>query len=204
MEKVTHDYSKVPGFEYMSRPDWIIGNKLFLIAAPSYLMVDERQIESTGIFHTGIRHVDNAIAKGEETGWRTILQMFNIWKERGTIRLCNYSRDIEVIHKAIQDYFVLLEDFQDWHHSGSANLRVADNSTFNRLMLFAKELDGFARDVFKMAITRRGAEVVKETSFDLGMPMPMSAPERKVASGADYVPITERIDYNRLKQRKRY
>lgn len=201
---MAHDYSKVPGFEYMSRPDWIIGNRLFLIAAPAYLMMDERTVETTGTFHTGIRQVDNAIAKSEESGFRTILQMYEIWRQKGTIRLCNYVKDIEVIHGVIQDYFNLLEDFQDWHHSGDAALRIADNSTFNRLMLFAKELDGFARDVFKMAVARRGTEAVKVQELDVAMPMPFTAKRAETATASDYRPITDRIDYGRLKQRKRY
>lgn len=203
-EAVKHDYSKVPGFEYMSRPDWLIGNKLFLISAPAYLMLDEKAVATNGTFHTGDRRRDMQIAKAEEIGWRTILQMYQIWKDKGTIRLRNYDSDIEFIHSTIQAYFLELQDYERFHHGGNNALRVVDNSVYARLMLFAKELDVFAKDVFKMAITRRTGVEVKDVSLDMGMPTPVSAPKQTTKALSDYKPITERIDYSNLTRRKRY
>jgi hypothetical protein len=152
MTKVVHDYSQVPGFEYMAEPDWIIGNRMYRIQAPAYLMANEAEIESYGSFYSGDLKRDAMAAKAPADGWRTILQMYDIWQEKGSIRLVNYQKDIEEIHTVIQAYFQKLADFQRGHDGGRRNLRTSDPVKVQRLVQFAKSFDLFAKDVFTLAV----------------------------------------------------
>lgn len=205
MSKVKHDYSNVPGFEYMARADWRIGNEQFLISAPAYLMTSDEAIADRGTFSSGDVKVDAKMAKADEMGWRTILQMYEIWKFKGSIRLINYETDVEIIHGLIQEYFSDLQEYIRYHQGGNSNLRVADNATFSRLMFFARDLDAFAKDVFEMAIEQTAmATGPVVDSLDEIMPMPMGVQASETARLSDYQPITSRIDYSNLNKRKRY
>lgn len=202
---VKHDYSNVPGFEYMAEPDWIIGNRLYLIRAPAYLMVSEAEISDRGTFSTGDLKLDAKMAKADEAGWRTILQMFEIWKERGGITLVNYHRDISEIHQVIQAYLSKLQLYAQEVKNGSANLAVHDESTTRRLLSFGRSLDMFARDVFSMAIEQRDMTIAPvKDDLTMTMPMPVAQAKREVAKGQDYRGITDRIDFQSLNSRRRY
>lgn len=202
---VKHDYSKVPGFEYMAEPDWIIGNRLYLIRAPAYLMVAEVEIRDRGTFSTGDLKLDAKMAKADEAGWRTILQMFEIWKERGAIQLVNYHRDISEIHQVIQGYLSKLQVYASEVKNGSANLAVHDEGTTRRLLSFGRSLDMFARDVFSMALEQRESSLKPvRDELEVSMPMPVAQAKRAIAQGQDYRGITDRIDFQSLNTRKRY
>lgn len=205
MSKVQHDYSKVPGFEYMGRADWKLGNQQFLISAPAYLMTSDATIADRGTFSSGDTKIDAKMAKAPEKGWRTILEMHEIWKYKGTIQLINYTDDLPDIHAIIQQYFTDLQEYVDYHKGGNASLRVADNATFSRLMSFAKELDAFAKDVFEMAIEQRLTnEGPRIDRLDEVMPLPIGVVKEETARLSDYNSITNRIDYSMLNKRKRY
>lgn len=202
---VKHDYSKVAGFEYMAEPDWIIGNTPFLIRAPAYLMITEAEISERGTFSTGDLRLDAKMAKADESGWRTILQMYEIWKERGSIQLVNYHKDIAEIHRVIQAYFSKLHDYSQVVKNGSANLATHDESTLRRLLSFSRSLDMFARDVFSMALEQKEMTEQKPVD-DLAalMPIPVAQVKKQQVHGGDYRGITDRIDFKSLNSRKRY
>lgn len=200
-----HDYSKVPGFEYMARADWRMGNEQFLISAPAYLMISDAEIADRGSFSSGDPKIDAKMAKADEKGWRTVLQMYEIWKFKGSIRLINYATDLKIIHALIQEYFNDVQEYIRYHQGGNANLRIADNATFSRLMFFARDLDAFAKDVFEMAIEQTAAnDKPVVDSLDEAMPMPFGQTAKETSKLSDYAPITSRIDYSNLNKRKRY
>lgn len=205
MTKVVHDYSKVPGFEYMAEPDWIIGNRVYRIQAPAYLMANESEIEMYGSFYSGDPRRDATAAKGPADGWRTILQMYDIWQEKGFIRLVNYQKDIEEIHTVIQAYFQKLADFQRIHEGGSRNLRTSDPVQYVRLIQFAKSFDLFAKDVFTLAVGYNyGGKPEEEEDLATMIPIPTEQRGEPTGDMPKYSPASDIIDFNRSFQRKRY
>jgi hypothetical protein len=141
-------------------------------------------------------------AKAPADGWRTILQMGDIWQEKGSIRLVNYQKDIEEIHTVIQAYFQKLADFQRGHDGGRRNLRTLTRSKSSVWCSSRSRSTCLRRtsSPWQWATTLPARWRKTRTMI----PIPTENSRSRRCHGQKYSPASDIIDFNRPSQRKRY
>lgn len=186
-------------------PSWLIVKRLFLIKAPYFEMVDEREVRKFGTFSTGDRGADSKIAQGEKMGWRSIGQMLEIWERGSWIEIVHYRTDLPKMNTIIQAYFNEYEIYQAAVTGGG--LGTHDKAQYQKLSKFVVKLDEFARFIFNRASGFTPRDIPKFNSARDILETPfidaINAPNGKRTT-ADYVPIGERINYGKLGGRNKY
>jgi hypothetical protein len=186
-------------------PEYKIFKKPFCCQTPDYELISDEAVEKFGTFTTGDRSMDMQRARMTSNCWLSINQILEIFQGGGYVRLVNYSTDVAIIHKIIQEY---LEKFVGWQNEKNrGGLGIHDEAKFRKVADYCRQLDELGKMIHGRAASRRiertpqkvlnRAELLERSLID-------RMTDRDQATTPDYVPFTERINYAALRKPKRY
>lgn len=155
-----------------------IWKRLYLIEMPEMFMRDEEDIRARGTFTLGDPEKDMKHQNSYGRAYRTINQIFELWKQGVEIYVVKYE-DTENIYNAIEKHL------STWHRYLSQGVGISA-CPFDELL----ELDRFANTVYdkaKYVFTAESMKPIASTVSKLGFSMnPMDFRFKKTGSNIRY------------------
>lgn len=181
----------------------LLFTKYFNVEMYEYDAVDENMVGARGSFTTNNSAVDMAMSKRRTRVWRTIDQLLDLYHAGAEFRMVEGLKAIQKMHEIIQEH---ISDVENYTRSMRSSMHMEDPAITQERLRDLQSLDELGRVLYNRVRTSKMPEVASifKGYIDASPTLIKPVTPAHIQRTADYVPVTERIDYSVMRRRNNY